>query len=227
MAGQKPFYFLLGAVVVAGAAMIGLKARGGAPVSIPVNPVITTANTSGFRGYLVGNDDAPLEITEYGDFQCPACGSFAVMQYPDVEKRLIQTGKVRFRFRDFPLDGVHSHPREAAHAAACADVQGAYWPMAHAIFASQASWAIQSNPIPAFRKLAEALGINGDQWSDCMKAGTFAGRIQASLLEGAALGVSSTPSFLIDGRIYGGMSSDQMVSLVDSILAARSDSSTR
>ena len=218
--GQKPFYIALGIVVAGGVWFIASRMLGSHNVSIPANVVVTAADTSGFRGYVMGAASAPVEVTEYGDFQCPQCANFDQVQLPDIKVRLIDAGKARLRYRDFPLDGVHSHTRVASHAAACADDQQHFWDVKEAMFRRQNDWAFSANPMPVFTDIVKAAGLNVDAWNVCMKSAKFAGRIQASANEGAALGVNSTPSFLIGGRIYANMASDQMVKLVDSIIAA-------
>src|SRR5512143_2400121 len=125
--GMKGFYALLGGAAVIGAATIGYLTLRKPAVSIPANPVIQVSDTSGFRGYFLGSDSARLEVTEYADYQCPACQQWATVQFPTIDERLIRTGKVRWRYRDFPLDGTHVHPRLPQHAAACANEQGKFW----------------------------------------------------------------------------------------------------
>ena len=77
--GQKPFLIAIGVIVIAGAAFIVSRMKGGS-VSIPANMVVTAADTAGCRGYFLGADTAPIEGTEYADYQCPACEAFATVQ---------------------------------------------------------------------------------------------------------------------------------------------------
>ena len=77
-------------------------------------------------GYTIGNANAPVEVTEFGDFECPACGHFATLTEPDIRKRYVSTGKVLWRFVDFPLT-MHRNTWHASRAAACADEQGKFW----------------------------------------------------------------------------------------------------
>lgn len=219
--GQKPFYIVLAVVVVGGVAFIASRATGGASVSIPANVVVTVADTSGFRGYFLGSADAPIEVTEYGDLECPVCASYAQVQFPDIQAQLIGTGKIRLRYRDFPLDGAHMHPRVAAHAVACSNDQGHAWDVIEKMFASQAEWSRATNPMPALGDIVKSVGANVDTWTACMQSKKYAGRIQASFNEASALGVPGTPTFLIAGRLYDNkLGSDQMVKLVDSLIAA-------
>jgi protein-disulfide isomerase len=170
----------------------------------------------------MGSPDAPLEVTEYADYECPACQEFMVVQMPTIEERLIATGKVRWRYRDFPLDQVHRFPRVAAHAAACASEQGKYWEMNRKIYSWQPRWPEERNALGTFGDYARAIGLDLQKYDDCMSSARYAGRIQASLNEGVAAGVGSTPSFVIRGRLYAGgraVNYDMLKALLDSIPA--------
>jgi protein-disulfide isomerase len=219
MSQAQTFKIVLGVVVLGGAVFIGMKMMGGKPVSIPANVVVTNADTAGFRGYLIGDANAQVEITEYGDFQCPGCANFDQVQWPSVVTSLIKTGKVRFRFRDNPLDGAHKHTRVASHAAACADDQGKFWEVKEQLFGRQNDWAYKGDPMPVFKEIMQASGVDEAKWMDCMKSAKYAGRIQASLEEGMKVGVEYTPSFVIGGRVWTSLNSDMMVHMVDSLIA--------
>lgn len=226
--GQKPFYLALGAVAVVGALFLISRVMGVGVVSIPANVTVMPSDTSGFRGYILGSENAPIEISEYADFTCPGCAAFATVQFPDVKARLIETGKVRFRYRDLPLDGPgHENSRIVAHAAACADDQGKFWEMKPQLYRRQSDYVRATNPMGVLTEAAESAGLDVGTWKGCMKSATHAGRIQASLEEGSRLGVGSTPSFLLGGRIYAGMNSDQMVRLVDSLILMQSGTPAR
>jgi protein-disulfide isomerase len=67
------------------------------------SPIDTTLPKIESQGYVIGNASAPIEVTEFGDFECPQCGRFASITEPDVRSRLVNTGTIRFRFIDFPL----------------------------------------------------------------------------------------------------------------------------
>jgi protein-disulfide isomerase len=213
--GVNRFYLVLGAVALAGIAALVYQVRKPKAVSIPANVTVLTADTAGFRGYLVGSDSALIEISEYADYQCPACQVFETIQFPAVREQLIATGKVRWRYRDFPLE-MHPNARVAAHAAACAEEQGKYWELHSAIYDRQPEWADSRNAAGILSQLAGTLGIDRGRFDTCMASAKYAGRIQASLDEGVRLGVGSTPTFLIAGRLYAGaLSSDSLRSLVE------------
>lgn len=215
--GMKGFYLALAAVAVIGGGILVYQATKPA-VSIPANVAVLPADTAGFRGYVIGSDSAPVEIVEYGDYQCPGCANFDIVTLPDVKERLVATGKARFIYRDFPLDQLHPHARLAAHAAACADEQGKYWQVHALLFQGQPDWS-SGNAERIIRGYAEAASLDMARYAECMESARYAGRIQASYEQGVALGVGGTPQFLIGGRIYDGMSYDAMRKLVDSLAA--------
>ncbi len=215
--GMKGFYAALAGVAVVGIGVLGWMLSRPRTVSIPANVVIQPADTAGFRGYLLGSDSAKVEITEYADYQCPFCQTFDELQFPTIKQRLIDAGRLRWRYRDFPLQQ-HPFSRLAAHSAACADEQGKYWEQHRRIYEGQQDWAESSDAAPAFRRYAELNGLDLARYDACMKSAKYAGRIQASYDEGVRAGVNSTPTLLIGGRLYQGrLDSDAIARLVDSL----------
>jgi protein-disulfide isomerase len=213
------FYLLLLVLAVGGGGLLYWQVRRTVP-SIPANVTVTAADTAGFQGYVMGNAEAPVAITEYADFQCPACQSFDVVQFPDVVRQLVETGKVRWRYRDFPLNG-HPFGRLAAHSAACADDQGRYWQQHALLYQGQGQWSAESEPSGTFRGYARQVGLDVAAYDACMLSARYAGRIQASYDEGVRAGVNSTPTFLLGGRLYEGVqNSDVLKRLVDSLAGA-------
>jgi protein-disulfide isomerase len=220
-AGVKRFYAVFAVLALAGLGILAYLIFKPQAVSIPANVVVQASDTSGFRGYLKGSPNAPVEITEFADFQCPFCQTFATLQMPSIDERLIQTGRVRWRYRDFPLQQ-HPFARLAAHSAACADEQGKYWDQHQRIYEGQSEWSEARDAGPIFRNYAKASGLDLGRYDACMKAGKYAGRIQASYNEGVEVGVNSTPTLLIGNRLYKGrFDSDAIIKMVDS-LAPRS-----
>jgi protein-disulfide isomerase len=214
---MKRFYGILGAVAIAGIGILGYQLAKPATVSIPANVTIQPSDTAGFHGYVKGSDAAPVEITEYADYQCPFCQTFATLQMPTIDERLIKTGRLRWRYRDFPLPQ-HPYSRVASHAAACGDEQGKFWPLHERIYEGQSEWSASSDAASIFRRYAGEVGLDVGKYDACMSAGKYAGRIQASHDEGVRVGVSSTPTLLVGGRLYQGrFDSDAITRLVDSL----------
>lgn len=218
--GMKRFYAILAGVAVLGLGALGFLLSRPRVTSIPANVTVQPSDTAGFRGYIKGSDTAPVEITEYADYQCPFCQTFATLQMPTIEERLIRTGKLRWRYRDFPLQQ-HQFARLAAHSAACADEQGKYWEQHDRIYEGQGEWAEARDAGGHFRKYAVEIGLDAERYDQCMESGKFAGRIQASVDEAARAGVSSTPTLLVGNRLYRGrLDSDAIRRLVDSLTAS-------
>jgi protein-disulfide isomerase len=214
---MKRFYAILAGVAVVGVGALGFLASRPGVTSIPANVTIQPADTAGFRGYIKGSATAPVEITEYADYQCPFCQTFATLQMPTIEERLIRTGKLRWRYRDFPLQQ-HQFARLAAHSAACADEQGKYWEQHDRIYEGQGEWAAARDAGDHFRNYGRAIGLDLARYDDCMESAKYAGRIQASLEEGTRAGVASTPTLLVGNRLYQGrIDADAIRRLVDSL----------
>jgi protein-disulfide isomerase len=215
--GMKRFYAILAGIAVVGLGALGFLVSRPRMASIPANVTIQPSDTAGFRGYVKGAESAPVEITEYADYQCPFCQTFATLQMPTIEERLIRTGKLRWRYRDFPLQQ-HQFARLAAHSAACADEQGKYWEQHDRIYEGQGEWSAARDAGDDFRNYARAVGLDVARYDECMESGKYAGRIQASLEEGTRAGVASTPTLLVGGRLYQGrIDSDAIRRLVDSL----------
>jgi len=144
------------------------------------------------------------------------------VQWPVVYEKLVRTGKVRWVFKDWPIDQLHSNARLAAHAAACADDQGKFWQMKERIYAYQAQWEPGSGQYGKFRGYLQQVGGDPSAWDACMQSAKHAGRIQSTKNEGNAVGVSGTPNYVIGGRLYPTiLNSDEITRLVDSLIDAR------
>jgi protein-disulfide isomerase len=220
-AGVKRFYTLFAVLALAGVGVLAYLLLKPSTISIPANVTIQPSDTSGFHGYVKGSKDAPVEITEFADYQCPFCQTFATLQMPTIEDRLINSGRLRWRYRDFPLQQ-HQFGRLAAHSAACADEQGKYWAQHEQIYQGQSEWAAARDAGPIFRNYARTAGLDLGRYDSCMRSGKYAGRIQASYNEGVQLGVSSTPTLLIGNRLYRGrLDSDAIIKMVDSLAPRR------
>jgi len=222
---MKWFYSLLGAVAVIGGVWLVMAMRNRAtPIALGLSwdgPQPQPA-ADGFNGYVTGSDSAPVEVVEFLDFECPACSSFAVIQFPTIRDELIKTGRARWRSRDYPLPG-HKYSRFAAHSAQCAGEQGKYWEMHDELFGNHGWAQTGRDPSKLFRQLAQDAGVDVGKYDECMKSGRYAGRIEASRLEGDRLGAHGTPTFFINGALVQGdnvPNSDQITRLVDQAAAA-------
>jgi protein-disulfide isomerase len=155
----------------------------------------------------LGDPNAPITVIEYGDFQCPFCMSFVSETKPQLEAQYINTGKVYFIYRDFPLVDIHPGALLAAHVANCAADQGGFWPMHDRLFAGAAAreWASGSGEdFKTFLGYAQDLQLDVDQIQQCINGNQQAARIAADYRAGAERGVRSTPTFLVNGQPFVG-----------------------
>lgn len=207
------FYISLVVIAVLGAGGIWL-ARGTGGDAGPATPAPLPVSASAFAGYTLGSDTAAVEVIEYSDFQCPFCARFTILTMPDVKSRLIDAGRVRWVFRDFPLPG-HNHAELAHHAAACAGEQNLFWPMHDQLYFNQGAWSRERRADGTFRNFARAIGADVHQYESCMDERRYTARIEATKNRGVAMGVSSTPTFIVGGLMVSGtLPYDSLASLI-------------
>ncbi|HRW03518.1 MAG TPA: thioredoxin domain-containing protein [Caldilineaceae bacterium] len=149
---------------------------------------------------VAGDPEAPVTIVEFSDYQCPFCQRFFQETKPQLDKTYIATGKVRFVYKDFPLDNIHPQARVAALAAECAGAQDAYWGMHNRLFQGKDEWADQAQAVEVLQQYASELGLDTVSFNDCMDNQSYAAEIQADFEEGQRAGVSGTPTFYVNGQ---------------------------
>lgn len=217
--GKRWFYILLALLLVAGIGWLSYVST--RPPAYSVWQVDSSVTLVPNQGHVIGSDTAPLEVVEFADFECPACGSFATLAEPDVRARLVNTGLIRFRFMDLPLN-IHRNTRVAHGAAWCAGEQGKFWEMHDIIFQNQDRWngEATSRPQPVLTDLARQIGVNMPQFESCMQTGKYAGQIQANFDEAVRRQVPSTPTFFFGNRkVATAIPYDQFKRHVDEVLA--------
>ena len=143
---------------------------------------------------LRGDPSAKIAILAYSDFQCPYCASFSTDTFPQLDSMYIQTGKVLFAFRHFPLSGLHPFAAKAAEGASCAGAQARFWPMHDLLFQNY-----RTLELGAVRKFAASLKLETTTFETCLK-GVMTERVRADVQSARALGVTGTPTFFL-GRI--------------------------
>jgi protein-disulfide isomerase len=214
---KRWFYFALGLLAIGGIGTLSYLSSRPPDVSLVDSTIRPIAN----QGHVLGSDTAPVEVVEFADFECPGCGSFATLTEPDVRSRLVNTGLVRFRYMDFPLN-MHPNAMTAHIAAWCAGEQGKFWEMHDAIFMNQDRWNTQATRRPdrVLAPLARQVGVNADQYETCMSTRKYQPQVQANVDEGVRRGVSGTPTFFIGNkRTSDVLSYDALKKLVDDALA--------
>jgi protein-disulfide isomerase len=144
-----------------------------------------------------GPKNAKVTLTEYADFQCPACGNY----YPLVEHlRKDFNGKIHFVYRTFPLVNVHQNALAAAEAAYAASLQGKFWDLYNLLYQNQTTWGESKNPQPNFDEYAQKVGLNMDQFHKDSKDPKTQKFIMDEENAGTKSGVNSTPTFFINGK---------------------------
>ena len=231
---RKLFLLILGVVAVAGGALNAMQARGAGPAPRIVAE-LPPGDAGKARPYVYGRPDAPVSISEFADFECPACAQFATLTEPDVRKRLADPGQVSFRFYDFPLDQ-HRNSVLASLSAACAADQNKFWEMHDRIFAGQDAWASRPGESDGsanrrasrlFARYAKEIGLDESAWSTCVEEQRHLDRIRANRQAGIQRQVRSTPTFVVGNKMVPGvLSYDALKRLVDEAMARR-DTSAR
>jgi len=146
-----------------------------------------------------GNPDAPITIVEFSDFQCPFCARFHSITLPQLEANYIDSGKVKFVYRDFPIQSIHPNAVPAALASECADEQGMFWEYHDLVFENQKKWqGLSRNAmIGTFEQYALELGLNTSDFNTCFESGKYGDEVTKDLQDGVSYGVTGTPGFFI------------------------------
>ncbi|HYD54007.1 MAG TPA: DsbA family protein [Gemmatimonadaceae bacterium] len=218
--GKGPFYAALAVIGVVGLAiLLYLTNQRGESRVATLDPNLPPVKAV---GYTLGSPNAPVEIIEFADFECPGCGQFALVTAPQVKKELVETGQARLRFLDFPVNSSHVNSITASLAAGCAHDQGKFWEMHDAIFRTQGEWSTQytDNPRKIMNRLAEELNLDMAAFGQCVDSKKYQANIKANADEFQRVGAGSTPSFLIGGKILAGATFDEIKRAVDEARAA-------
>ncbi|MBT3642905.1 DsbA family protein [archaeon] len=147
---------------------------------------------------IKGDADAPVTIVEWSDYECPFCTKFYDQTFSQINEEYIKTGKVKFIYRDFPL-GFHKNAQKAAEAAECAGEQGKYFDMHDALFENGVTGGVSS-----FKQFAADIGLDTDDFNDCLDSGEMASEVAKDLADGSAAGITGTPGFIINGQLVSG-----------------------
>lgn len=168
-----------------------------------------------------GDQAAPVTIIEFSDFQCPFCKQHVTDTQPALDEAYVDTGKVNWVFKHFPLD-IHPQAPAAAVASECAAEQGQFWEMHHRLFEAVEEWSV-SEPNPVFVGLAEELGLDTGAFESCLADPEIAARVDSDMADGAPF-VRGTPTFIVlyNGQgtiIPGALPADRFQQVLDELLA--------
>jgi protein-disulfide isomerase len=145
----------------------------------------------------LGKDDAPITIVEYASMTCSHCAAFYATTFPDLKSKYIDTGKVRFILREFPLDPLATAGFMLARCAG-PDKRNA---MVDLLFAQQKNWAFTEKPIEALANLVKQTGMTQEAFEACLKDQALYEKVNEVRNRAAEkFGINATPTFFINGR---------------------------
>ncbi len=154
-------------------------------------PVFKPQDLSVDGSPFMGNADAPVTIVEFTDYHCPFCKRHSTRTIPQIVKDYVDTGKVRYVLREFPIKSIHPKAYKVAQAALCAGDQGKYWEMHDSLFKGA-----KGNPDDLSTHV-EAVGLDAAALKECIDSGKFAKAVDKDIADGSKLGVRGTPSFFL------------------------------
>jgi protein-disulfide isomerase len=187
-------------------------AQGAGPAGLMVPPVLGEMS--------LGNPSAAVTVIEYASLWCSACGQFYKKVYPELKKRYIDTGKINFIFREYPLN---DRGAIASMLARCAGNQGGknrFFAMVDVLFEQQDQWAYVKDPGPWLLALAKQAGMSEDTYKACVSDQKLLDGLQSEQTRASSkFGVNSTPTFFINGNMLrGGGSIEDLAKLIDPLI---------
>lgn len=192
-----------------------------------------TSSNVGLSNHVIGKDQKHVTLVEYGDFECPVCEA-----YEPVVSQVIQqySNDITFQFRNFPLTSIHPNAFAGARAAEAASLQGKFWQMHDALYASQnwQQWSTSSDPVPYFDQYAQQIGLNVSKFKQDFASDQVNNQVQADLNYANKLGLQGTPTFFLDGKqldnsqlaTSSGPSLAKFQKLIDAAIAQKNPGST-
>jgi protein-disulfide isomerase len=211
--------------IKAGAAIAGLATLGASfpafaqraqgPEEVPVEELMKAGD---LPDLAIGPDTAKVTIVEYASMTCGHCMHFHTAVFPEIKKKYVDTGKVRFVFREFPLD---ARAFAASMLARCAGPEKAL-PLIDALFHTQADWAfVKTNPTPKLFEIAKQAGFTQESFDKCLTDQKLLDQLTAiHARANETFGVNATPSFFINGkRLQAAPSIEEFDKVLEPLLA--------
>ncbi len=163
-----------------------------APARVDFQKVIYT------NDHILGNENAPVTIIEWSDFECPFCARFHLETSGALKDQYVKSGKVKFIYKNFPLN-FHQNAQKAAEAAECASDQEKFWEMHDLLFEQ----GVQGGVV-TFKQYAKQLGLDTAKFDKCLDSGDKIAKIQKDMADGGKSGIQGTPGFLVNGLMVSG-----------------------
>jgi protein-disulfide isomerase len=186
-----------------------LAGQAAATTPVPADPSaqatsqakLLDAATSTTR-HFIGDANAPITIIEFADFQCPYCGQFQSQTWPQINEQYVKKGLVRFGYHQFAFLGPES--TWAAEASECAADQNAFWQYHDKLYAGQAGENQGAFNKDKLKQLAVDLKLDAKAFDSCLDSGKYTAQVNADSQAAGSLGVTSTPSFVVNGQALSG-----------------------
>lgn len=157
----------------------------------------TSGSQSKASNHVIGANTKGVELIEFGDYQCPACGQF----FPITQQLKAKYGDdISFRFANFPLVQIHPNAMVAARAAEAASLQGKFWEMHDLLFQNQTTWSGMGNPSPVFEQYAKSLNLDIEKFKADSASSAVLETINADVQEAQSYDASATPTFILNGK---------------------------
>lgn len=176
-----------------------------------------TTSTQATSNHVTGKTESKVNLTEFADFQCPACG-----QYYPILKQLKEEykDKVAFQFRHFPLVQIHPNAFQAARASEAAAEQGKFWEYHDLLYENQQSWSSEKDPSTTFESYATQLNLDIPRFKTTLASEKTADIINGDVRAAQNLGATGTPTFVLNGKkIDSPKSVDEFKKILDEALA--------
>jgi protein-disulfide isomerase len=208
---------VLAAVIGAGTFSAAPALAEGPEATVPVADLM---KPEALPDMTMGSDKAPVTIVEYASMTCPHCAHFQETAFPEIKKRYIDTGKVRYILREFPLDTLASAAFMLARCAGEKD-PNKYFAMVDTLFRQQNQW-VTAKPVPPLLAIAKQAGFTEQSFNACLANQKLLDGIQSVRQRAIdVFKVHSTPTFFINGAMYtGALEVDQMAKIIDGQLKA-------
>ncbi len=167
-------------------------------------PLAGQVEESSLAARSKGSPRAPVTVYEMSDFQCPYCKRFAQETFPEIERRYITPGKVRWVYINFPLTHLHPHAVPAGELALCAARQNGFWRIHDLLFQYQETWAPLKEAGPFFVSLADSAKLSKKAMLACLQDPGTRKSLEAEAEGAERAGANSTPAFYIEGGLMEG-----------------------
>ena len=188
-----------------GTAVAGTQGQGGAGQQAGAQPPATSIDNAKFEEivkagrHVIGEENAPVTIVEFSDFQCPFCGRFFTDALPQIKKEYIESGKAKLVYMQFPLTSIHPDAMNAALASECAAEQGKFEAYHDALFANQTALSVDS-----LKKYAADMRLNTGKFDSCLDSQKYKAQVDADTNLATSNGINGTPGFFINGALLSG-----------------------